>query len=137
MHLLARADDRIDWARRQAFDAPDATIFVDDRNQRRALDAIIGVEWHRLAMKQSRQGVDGRGPTRWALVDGRKIAGNRLGIRTAPIVSTARALCLRQERVDIVGQCHGFSYRGSRCARPPRQSPLRTAPPGLYSTQLN
>jgi hypothetical protein len=95
-------------------------------------------------MKQSRQGADGRGPTRWALVDGRKIAGNRLGIRTAPVVATARALCLRQERVDIVGECHGFSYRG----KPLRESAAAksaangaagasSAPLGLYSTQLN
>jgi len=45
-------NDRIDGAGWKAFDASDTSIFVDDGNQRRALDAIGRIERKRFPMNQ-------------------------------------------------------------------------------------
>jgi hypothetical protein len=109
MSLLARPNDRIDGAGREAFDAPNAPIFVDDGHQRRALDAIGRVERKRFSLKQASKCGDRRTPARRALIDLRETIGDRHRIRATPVVATARALCLRKECVDVVGECHHAS----------------------------
>jgi hypothetical protein len=106
MSLAAGAHDRIDRAGRQAFDTSDATIFVDDRDQRRALDAILRVEGKRFAMKQAGESGDCGGAAWRALIDLRKASRDRLGIRATPVVAATRALCLRQKPVDLVSERH-------------------------------
>jgi hypothetical protein len=100
------ANDRIDGAGRQAFDAPNTTIFVDDSNRRRALNTIGRIERKRFPMKQVSERSDRRTPARRALIDLRQTVGDRRRVWATPIVATARALCLRKERVDVVGECH-------------------------------
>jgi hypothetical protein len=53
MCLPAGTDDRIDGAWREAFDASNTAIFVNDGNQRRPLDTIGGIERKRLPLKQT------------------------------------------------------------------------------------
>jgi len=106
MCLPAGTNDRIDRAGRETFDAPDTATFVDDRNQRRGFDTVGWVERKHFPMKQVSERSDRCTPTRRALIDLREVAGNRLRVRPAPVVATARALCLRKERVDVVGECH-------------------------------
>jgi hypothetical protein len=106
MCLPPGTNDRIDGAGRQAFDAPNTTILVDDGNQRRALNTIGRIERKRFPMKQVSERSDRRTSARRALIDLRETAGNRRRVWATPIVATARALCLRKERVDVVGECH-------------------------------
>jgi hypothetical protein len=106
MRLPAGTNDRINGAGREAFDASNTAVFIDDRNQRRTLDAIGRIERERFAMKQPSECSDCRSPARWALIDLRKTTRDCRRIRTTPVVATARALCLRKERVDVVGECH-------------------------------
>lgn len=106
MGLTARTDDRVDGAGRQAFDTPNASILVDDRNQRWTLDAIGWVEGTSLAVKQVSEGADGRRTTWRALVDLCQATGDRLGIWATSLVAATRALRLWQKRVNIVGECH-------------------------------
>jgi hypothetical protein len=111
MCLPAGPNDRVDGAGREAFNAPNTALFVDNGNQCRALDAICRVERKRLAMKHVSECRDRRTSAGRALVDRRKTAGDRLRIRATAIVATARALCLRKERVDVVGECHHITSR--------------------------
>jgi hypothetical protein len=106
MCLPPGTNDGIDGAGREAFDAPNTTIFVNDGNQRRSLDAIGGIERKRLPLKQMSKCSDGRAPARRALIDLRMTAGDRSRIGATAIVAAARALCLRKEGVDVVGVCH-------------------------------
>jgi hypothetical protein len=106
MCLPPGTNDRIDGAGRQAFDAPNTTIFVDDGNQRRSLNTIGRIERKRFPMKQVSECSDRRTSARRALIDLRETGGDRRRVRATPIVATARALCLRKERVDVVGEYH-------------------------------
>jgi hypothetical protein len=106
MCLPPGANDGIDGAGREAFDATDTTIFVDDGNQRRSLDTIGGIKRKRLPLKQTRECSDRRAAAWRALIDLRFTTGDRRRIGATAIVATARALCLRKEGVDVVGECH-------------------------------
>jgi hypothetical protein len=104
--LPAGTNDRIDGAGREAFDAPNTTIFVDEGDQRRALDTIGRIERKRFPMKQTRECSDCRAPARRALIDLRKSTGDCRRVRATPIVTTARALGLWKKSVDVVVECH-------------------------------
>jgi hypothetical protein len=106
MCLPPGTNDRIDGAWREAFDASNTAIFVNDGNQRRSLDTIGGIEGKRLPLKQTSECGDRRAPARGALIDLRFTTGDRRRIGSTAIVATARALCLRKEGVDVVGECH-------------------------------
>jgi hypothetical protein len=106
MCLPAGTNDRVDGAGRQTFDAPNTTIFVDDGNERRALDTIGRVERKRLPMQQTSECSDRRTPARRALIDLCETTGDRLRIRATPVVATARALRLGKKRVDVVSERH-------------------------------
>jgi hypothetical protein len=106
MCLPPGTNDRIDGAGREAFDAPNTAIFVDDGNQRRSLDTIAGIERKRIPLKQTSECSDSRAPAWRALIDLRLTAGHRRRIGATAIVATARALCLRKEGVDVVGEYH-------------------------------
>jgi hypothetical protein len=106
MCLPAGTDDRIDGAGREAFNAPNTTVFVDEGNQRRSLDTVDGIERKRLALKQVSECSDGRATARRALIDLRLTAGDRGRIGVTTIIATARALGLRKEGVDVVRECH-------------------------------
>jgi hypothetical protein len=106
MCLAAGTNDRIDGAGREALDAPNTTIFVDDGDQRRALDAIGRIERKRFPLKQTSECSDCRAAARRALIDLRETIGDRRRIRATPIVTTARALGLWKKSVDVVGECH-------------------------------
>jgi len=95
MRLLPGADDCINRAGWEAFDAADAASFVDDRNQRCSLNTVVGVQGQPRAMEQTRKRGDRGTATGRALVDRRGVAGNRLRIRPTPVVTAACALRLR------------------------------------------
>jgi hypothetical protein len=106
MRLPTGTNDRVNGAGWEAFDAPNTTVLVDDGNQRRSFNTIGRIERKRFAMEQASECSDGRTSAGWALIDRRETAGDRRRIRAAPIVPTARALCLRKKGVDVVGECH-------------------------------
>jgi hypothetical protein len=54
MRLLTGADDGINRAGRKAFDATDAALFIDHRNQCGSFNTIVRVERQRWAMEQMR-----------------------------------------------------------------------------------
>ena len=124
MCLAPGTDDRIDGAGREAFDAPDTTLFVNEGNQRRALDAIGGIERKYFAMKQVSECGDRRTSARRTLIDLRETAGDRRRIRATSIVSAASALCLRKKGVDVVGECHGITSDKTPSPAAPRPSPV-------------
>jgi hypothetical protein len=106
MCLPACTNDRINGAGRQAFDAPNTTVFVDEGDQRRSFNTIGRIERKRFAMEQASECRYGRTSARWALIDLSNTVRDRCGIGTAPVVATARALRLRKEGVNVVGECH-------------------------------
>jgi hypothetical protein len=112
MHQLARANDRVHRAWGQAFKAPDATIFVDDRYQRRALDAIFRIEGQRFAIQQRGQRGNGRCATGRALIDLCKAGGDRLSVGAAAVITATGALGLRQESVYVLGGWHVLGLSG-------------------------
>src|SRR5205085_9200041 len=95
MRLLPGADDCINRAGWQAFDAPDAARLVDDRDQRGSLNTVIRVQGQPRAMEQIRKRGDRGAPTGRALVERRVVTGNRLRIRPTASVSATCALRLR------------------------------------------
>jgi hypothetical protein len=99
-------NDRVDGAGREALDASNTAIFVDDGNQRRSLDTIGGIERKRLSLKQMSECSDRRAAAWRALIHLRFTTGDRRRIGATTIVATARALCLRKEGIDVVGECH-------------------------------
>lgn len=129
MRLPPGTNDRIDGARRQAFDAPNTAIFVDDGDQRRALNTIGWIEWKRFPMQEARECSDCRTPTRRALIDLREAASNRRRVRATPIIATARALRLRKEGVDVVGECHQVTSGNIPSPTAPRRRPAVRPPP--------
>jgi hypothetical protein len=123
MRLLARADDRIDRAGRQAFDTTNATVLVNYGDQRGTFNAIVRIQWQHVATKEICQRDNGRRAAGRALIDGGTIVGNRFRIRAAPVVATARALCLRKKSVDSIRERHGDGYR-----HPPSRAPIAATP---------
>jgi hypothetical protein len=104
VHAARRARDGVDRAGRQTLRAADATLFIDERDRRRALETIVPVELARLACEQLRQCDDGFSAARRALVDVGSAARDGLGVGQAGVVTTARALRLRQQAIDRYGQ---------------------------------
>jgi hypothetical protein len=130
MCLPPGTNDCIDGAGRQAFDAPNTTVFVDDGDQRRALNTIGWIEWKRFPMHQASECSDRRTPTRRALIDLREAARDRRRVRATPVVAAARALRLRKEGVDVVGECHQVTTGYGPSPAAPRRCPaLRHTPP--------
>jgi hypothetical protein len=106
MCLPAGTNDRINGAGREAFNTPNTTLLVDDGNQRRSFNTVGRIERKRFAMKQASECRYGRTAARWALIDLSDTAGDCRRIRAAPVVATARALCLWKKGVDVVRECH-------------------------------
>jgi hypothetical protein len=127
MCLPPGTNDRIDGAGRQAFDAPNAPIFVDDGNQRWAFNTIGRIERQRVPTQQASECSDRRTPARRALIDLCETGRDRRRVRATPVVATACALCLRKDGVDVVGECHCVtSGNAPRSAAPrPRLVALR------------
>ena len=100
VHAPRRADDGIHRAGRQALGAADAAFFVDERDGRRGFEAVVAIERRERPPGERRQRDDGFGAARRALVDVGFAARDRFGIGQATGVAAARALGLRQQRVD-------------------------------------
>ena len=102
VHHLAAAQYRVGGANRQAQRAPNAPGLVNHRNGSRRFQAICGI--------QARSWItcDGSKPgnplcaARRALVDGRLVLGNRLGVGQAVRVTAPPALGLRQCSVNAL-----------------------------------
>ena len=102
MHLLVGAEDGVDRARWQAPGAADADVFVDLRNQQRALDAVGRIQGQRWPLQQGGERADGSRAARRTLVDCRCFREQGVGIRATAAVTTTRALRLRQQGIDVV-----------------------------------
>jgi hypothetical protein len=103
MHLPLSADDRIDGAGWQAARAADAFRFVDDRDGGWFLDSAGLIERQRVDLEQLREKADGCGASGRAAIDGSLARSDGFGIRATALIAAARALSLRQKRVDAVG----------------------------------
>jgi hypothetical protein len=104
VHAPGGADDRIDRAGRYAERAPDAERFVDDGDAQWHFRTIGRIQGLRRAPQQLRKGVDAGVSTRRALVDVGTLRGNRLGIGSTAFVTAFRALGLRQQGIDLIGE---------------------------------
>ena len=102
MHSLGRADDCVDRTRGDAQCAADAGSLIDACNARRTIRAARGIERLRGAAGECRKRDDGLRTAGWTSVDVRRSCRNRLGVRTAGVISATRALRLRQQRIDTV-----------------------------------
>ena len=79
---------------------------LDQRHEGRSFDAVGRVERHCVAVQQRGESGDRCGAARRALIDLRLTAGDRFGVGATALIAAARALGLRQQRVDVVGACH-------------------------------
>jgi hypothetical protein len=113
MGLSAGTHDRIHRTGRQTLDASDALPLVDDGNQRRSFNSVVRVEWKGLAMKEVGQSGNGRRAAGRALIDLCVAAGNGFGVGAATVIPTTRALRLREERIDVVSDCHEAGCQSS------------------------
>lgn len=102
VHLLRRADDRIDRTRLNAQGAADAARFVDTREPERAIAAAAWIQRKRRTTCQCRKRLDAGVTARWATIDLGLAGANRFGVRQAAIEAALATLRLRQERVDLL-----------------------------------
>jgi hypothetical protein len=104
MHQFRCADDRIDRTRLYAQRAADALLFLDQRDSGRFFGPEARIERFRWnARDRGNLGESSLAGGR-ALVDVSSACCNRFGIGTASCVAALAALCLRQDRVDRIGQ---------------------------------
>ena len=124
VHPLRRADDAIHRAGLDAQRAADTPALVDHRQQARAFAAMRRVQRQRRPAGDGRQALDAFGAAGRAAVDRGLAGGDRFGVAAAIRPTAARALRLRQCRVDRGG------IRGGKAAHrpimPQRARPLRT-----------
>lgn len=104
VHHLGAAKNSIGRAHRQAQRAANTPGFVNHRHAARAFPAVGGVQAQGGLAGYSCQPGNALSAAGWALVDGRRTFGNRLGIRAAIGVAAAGALGLRQCRMDAASQ---------------------------------
>src|SRR5690606_9689877 len=83
VHLLGRADDGVHRAGLDAQRAAYAGLFIDDGEQLRFLDAVLGAERLGFAIEEFRQCADAGLAAGRTLVDVRLALGDRLGIGPA------------------------------------------------------
>jgi len=102
MHSLCGADDRVDGARRNAQCAADTGFLIDACYGRRTVRAARGFESLNRASGECRKRNDGLRAAGRTPVDVGRSRHNRFGVGTAGTISTARALRLRQQCVDLV-----------------------------------
>jgi len=100
VHALGRADDAVHRAGIDAQSAPDAPVFVDQRQAARAFSTADGIQRQRRLARESGQPFDAFLATRRTTVDRSLIVGNRFGVATAIGVAATGALGLRQRVVD-------------------------------------
>ena len=104
MGEFLRADDGIDGAGRQAFDAADAARFIDLRDEYGALNAIGWIKRQHFAAERLCELCDRDCAARRALIDLRIPACDCLRIRTTTGIAATRALRLRQQRIDFLSR---------------------------------
>ena len=103
VHALRRADDRVDGTCVDAQRAADARALVDHCHTQRTGLPACGVEPRWIAIEHPRERCERGFATGRTAIDVRRAGRDRLCIRSAPRVTAARALRLRQEIVDPVG----------------------------------
>jgi hypothetical protein len=118
VHLLRRADDRVDRARLQAQRAADAQAFVDECDGARMLGAVHRIQWnHRLA-EQARQARDAPGAARRALVVVRVAGGDRFRVWAAAVIAALRALRLGEQIFEAIREGLGIGHGDNGAAAP-------------------
>ena len=103
VHAARPADDRVDRACLDADRAADAACLVDDGDGERHLDAAARVDTRARAARERRECGDRRVAAGRAAVDRRVLARDRVRVGGAIRVAAARALRLRQQRIDGIG----------------------------------
>jgi hypothetical protein len=106
VHLPPGSHYCIDRARRQAFGAPDAQLFIDYSDEGRTFDAVLRIQRQSRTVQQSRQGGYGCRSARGALIDLGHTTCDRLGVWAAALVPAAGALSLREQGIDVVAAHH-------------------------------
>jgi len=106
VHAFSAPDDRIDRAGLDAERAADAPFLIDQCRGKRFLDAVGGIERQGLAPEQRGEPVDPSFASRRTLVNLGLTAGDRFGVGTASAVAALRALRLREQVVNLVGERH-------------------------------
>ena len=101
MHDLGGTENGIHRAGLNTFCAANAFIFSDQGHNRLFLYAVLSVQRLGLDVQQIGQRLNGLFTTGWTFVD-RIAIGDRLGIGSAPRIATLTALCLREERIDLL-----------------------------------
>ena len=104
VHHFVAAKNRVGWAHRQAQRAANAPSLVNHGHTTRTFQAVGGVQAQGGLARDGSQPGNAFRAARRALVDGRALLGNRLGVGQAVRVAAARALRLRQCSVDAAGQ---------------------------------
>src|SRR5882762_7263642 len=118
VQLARGAQDRIDRAGWQAARAADAGFRIDPGQPGGSFGAMVRIQRERFAVQECGQPADQRSAARRALIDRRCAGGDGLRIGQTPGVAAARALRLRQQRVDVRGlnSTHGPSSAVAQCA---------------------
>ena len=114
MHLLGGADDGVDRAGLDAEGAADTGLLVDEGDRLRLFDTVFFVERLVLAAKQVGQLAHAFVAAGRALVDVRLALGDRVGVGPAAGKTALSALCLRQDRVDLLDQRIAFDLEMDR-----------------------
>ena len=101
MHDLCGTENGVYRAGLDAFCAANTFILSDQCYNRLFLHAVLSVQRLGLNVQQIGQRLNGLFTTGWALVD-RIAIGDRLGIGSAPRITTLAALRLRLQRIDLI-----------------------------------
>ncbi len=99
-----RADDRVHGTGLDAQRATDARRFVDAGDEQRPRHSARRVERWCVATHELRESRDRRIAAGRTAVDAGSAIGDRLRVRTTARVAATRALRLRQQVVDAIGQ---------------------------------
>jgi hypothetical protein len=100
VHFFEPANNRIDWTGGDAEGAADALARVDEGEQGRTSLATFWIKGQFGLASEGRQGSNAVRATRGAAVDGGSLENNGLRIGPAGLVAAARALGLRQDRIN-------------------------------------
>ena len=104
VHELVAAQNRIGGADVDAQGAADAPVLVNDRDGAWPFNAMGGVQRYKWLPSDCRQPLDAFCAARRALVDSRLALGDCLSVPGAIRVAAARALRLRQCRLNLRGE---------------------------------
>src|SRR5580704_4035364 len=106
VHLALCTDDGVHRARRQTLGTADARLLVNLRDDEWALRAIGGIEGQHRTLQQRGECGDRLCATGRALVELRAAGGERFSVGAAAAIAAARALGLRQQRIDVIRRGH-------------------------------